>query len=263
MLPLRDNVPGKTFPVVTVGLILVYFLVWFWELKQPGVDVHVIRDGFYPCTLHGPCRVPAPFVVHPLPWYEGVFTGMFMHASWEHILGNMLFFWIFGNNVEDALGHVGFLAWYLVAGIVAMAVQSVVTLAFAGAGAASVPNIGASGAIAGILGAYFVLLPRAKVLTVIFFGIILIREIPAVYGSSASGSDCSCGREGSPSRSRSREGARRSSRTSAASRSESRQGSSSSPPVGVPRYRRRPDGLGDLAPATLRIHAECHGHAVR
>ncbi|HLY84935.1 MAG TPA: rhomboid family intramembrane serine protease [Gaiellaceae bacterium] len=139
--------------------------------------MHVFRDGFYPCALHGPCHLPPGY--HHLPWYEGVFTGMFMHASWAHILGNMLFFWIFGNNVEDALGHVGFLVWYLVAGIVAMTVQSIVTLSFAGV-SASVPNIGASGAIAGILGAYFVLLPRAKVLTVIFLGIILSREIPAV-----------------------------------------------------------------------------------
>ena len=166
---------------MTIALIVANFLVWFWELKQPGVDVHVFRDGFYPCTLHGQCHIPAPFVVHPLPWYEGVFTGMFMHASWEHILGNMLFFWIFGNNVEDVLGHVGFLAWYLVAGIAAMAVQSFVTLTFAGAHDASIPNIGASGAIAGVLGAYFVLLPGARVLTVIFFGIILIREIQAFW----------------------------------------------------------------------------------
>jgi membrane associated rhomboid family serine protease len=166
---------------VTIGLIVANFLVWFWELKQPGVDVHVLRDGYYPCALHGPCHIQAPFAVHPLPWYEGVFTGMFMHASWEHILGNMLFFWIFGNNVEDALGHIAFLAWYLVAGIAAMAVQSFVTLAFAGPHDASIPNIGASGAIAGILGAYFVLLPRARVLTVIFFGIILIREIQAYW----------------------------------------------------------------------------------
>jgi membrane associated rhomboid family serine protease len=106
---------------------------------------------------------------------------MFMHASWEHILGNLLFLWIFGNNVEDALGHVRFLAWYLAAGVVAMAVQTAVTLEFAGPGAASIPNIGASGAIAGVLGAYFVLLPRARVLTLIFFGIILIREIPAFW----------------------------------------------------------------------------------
>jgi membrane associated rhomboid family serine protease len=176
MLPLRDSVPGRTTPYVTVGLIVANFLVWFWELHQPGVDVHVFRDGFYPCTLHGPCQLPPGF--HPLPWFEAVFTGMFMHASWAHILGNMLFLWIFGNNVEDALGHVAFLFWYLAAGVVAMAVQSFVTLHFAGAHAASIPNIGASGAIAGVLGAYFVLLPRARVLTLIFF---IIREIPAVW----------------------------------------------------------------------------------
>jgi membrane associated rhomboid family serine protease len=179
MLPLRDDVPGRTTPVVTGGLIVANFLVWFWELSRPGVDVHVFRDGFYPCALHGPCHLPPGF--HALPWYEGVFTGMFVHASWEHILGNMLFFWIFGNNVEDALGHVRFLVWYLAAGIVAMGVQTAVTLEFADVRAASIPNIGASGAIAGVLGAYFVLLPRARVLTVIFFGIILIREIPAIW----------------------------------------------------------------------------------
>ena len=179
MLPLRDNVPTRTTPFVTVGLIVANFLVWFWELSRPGVDVHVFRDGFYPCALQGPCHLPPGF--HALPWYEGVFTGMFMHASWEHILGNMLFFWIFGNNVEDALGHVRFLVWYLAAGVAAMAVQTVVTLEFAGVRAASIPNIGASGAIAGLLGAYFVLLPRARVLTLIFFGIILIREIPAFW----------------------------------------------------------------------------------
>jgi hypothetical protein len=181
VLPLRDNVPTKTQPVVTIGLIVANLIVWFWELSKPGVDVHVFRDGFYPCTIDGPCHVPAPFVVHPLPWYEGVFTGMFMHASWQHILGNMLFLWIFGNNVEDALGRVRFLLWYLAAGIAAMAAQSAVTLLAGSVQDASIPNIGASGAIAGVLGAYFLLLPRARVLTLIFFGIILIREIPAVW----------------------------------------------------------------------------------
>jgi len=177
VLPLRDNVPTRRFPVVTVGIIVACFLVWFWELSHPGVDVHIFRDGYYPCAVEGPCIRG----VHPLPWYEGVFTGMFMHASWEHILGNMLFFWIFGNNVEDAIGRLGFLAWYLAAGIAAMAAQTAVTLAFASTAGASVPNIGASGAIAGVLGAYFVLLPRARVLTLIFFGIVLIREIPAFW----------------------------------------------------------------------------------
>jgi len=176
MLPLRDSIPGRTTPFVTIGLIGANFLVWFWELKQPGVTVHVFRDGYYPCALDGPCHLPPGF--HALPWYESVFTGMFMHASWEHILGNMLFLWIFGNNVEDAFGHVAFFFWYLVAGVAAMAAQTFVTLEFAGAGSASIPNIGASGAIAGVLGAYFVLFPRARVLTLIF---IFIREIPAFW----------------------------------------------------------------------------------
>ena len=177
MIPLRDNVPTRSTPFVTIGLIVACFLVWFWELGNPGVDVHVFRDGFYPCSVHGPCHLPPGF--HALPWYEGVFTGMFMHASWEHILGNMLFLWIFGNNVEDALGRVRFLVWYLAAGLVATALQTAVTLTAGGAQDASVPNIGASGAIAGVLGAYFVLLPRARVLTLIFF--FIIREIPAVW----------------------------------------------------------------------------------
>src|SRR5690348_15479600 len=106
---------------------------------------------------------------------------MFMHASWQHIGGNMLFLWIFGNNIEDALGRVRFLAWYLAAGIAAMAAQTAVTLWLGTRQDASIPNIGASGAIAGVLGAYFLLLPRARVLTLIFFGIIFIREIPAIW----------------------------------------------------------------------------------
>jgi membrane associated rhomboid family serine protease len=178
MLPLKDNVPTKSTPFVTIGLIAANFLVWFWELGGRGVDYHVLTDGYYPCSVHGPCRVPAPIPIHPLPWYEGAFTSMFLHASWEHILGNMLFLWIFGNNIEDALGRVRFFAWYLVAGLVATATQTVVTLLAGNVQDASIPSIGASGAIAGVLGAYFVLLPRARVLTIIFF---FIREIPAMW----------------------------------------------------------------------------------
>jgi membrane associated rhomboid family serine protease len=179
VLPLRDNVPTRSLPVVTIGLIVANALVWFWELRAPGVNVHVFRDGYYPCTVQGPCHLPTQ--IHPLPWYEGAFSSMFMHASWEHILGNMLFLWIFGNNVEDALGRVRFLIWYVAAGLAANALQTAVTLAAGSARDASIPNIGASGAIAGVLGAYFVLLPRARVLTVIFFGIVLIREIQAFW----------------------------------------------------------------------------------
>jgi membrane associated rhomboid family serine protease len=180
VLPLRDNVPTRTFPVVTVGLIVANFIVWFWELSRPGVDAHVIKDGYYPCSVHGPCltNVGGEHLVHDLPWWESTFTSMFMHGSWEHILGNMLFLWIFGNNVEDALGRVRFLFWYLAAGVVATATQTFVTLDFGTVRDASIPNIGASGAIAGVLGAYFVLLPRARVLTLIIF---VFREIPAMW----------------------------------------------------------------------------------
>jgi len=176
VLPLKDNVPTRSFPFVTVSLIAANTIVWLWE-RSTGVESAVLHDGYYPCSADGPCVAPAS-EVHHLPWYEGAFTSMFLHVSWAHILGNMLFLWIFGNNVEDALGRRRFFLWYIAAGLVAIAVQSVVTLAFSNAAGASVPTVGASGAIAGVLGAYIVLLPNAKVLTFIFF---IIREIPAMY----------------------------------------------------------------------------------
>jgi rhomboid family protein len=178
-VPLRDDPPTRRFPVVTIGLIVANAIVWFWELGGRGVDYHVLRDGYYPCTVEGPCHLPAP--PHPLPAWEGTFSAMFMHASWEHIVGNMLFLWIFGNNIEDALGRARFLVWYLAAGVVAMAAQTAATLLAGTPADASIPNVGASGAIAGVLGAYLVLYPRARVLTFIFVGIPLIRNIRAFW----------------------------------------------------------------------------------
>src|SRR5579871_1903885 len=125
MLPLRDRAPTRSFPIVTIGLIAIHFLVWWRELQARPVEVD--RYSFYPCSVVGPCLGIARRHVDPV---ESAFTSMFMHASWEHILGNMLFLWIFGNNVEDMLGRVRFLFWYLAAGVVAMAVQSFVTLQF-------------------------------------------------------------------------------------------------------------------------------------
>src|SRR3954468_17777532 len=149
MLPLRDNAPTRSTPVVTIGLIAANLAVWIWELSGTPWETDVVRDGFYACSGHGPCVGPA--LVHHLPWYEGTFTAMFMHAGWEHILGNMLLLWIFGNNVEDALGRVRFLLWYLGAGVAAMAAQTIVTLTIGTTQDASIPNVGASGAIAGVL----------------------------------------------------------------------------------------------------------------
>jgi membrane associated rhomboid family serine protease len=163
VLPLHDNVPTRRTPVVTIGLIAANFAVWFWELQRP--EAVVDNYAYYPCSVQGPCVGAA--AQHHLPAWEGAFSSMFLHASWLHILGNMLFLWIFGNNVEDALGRVRYLLWYLAAGLAATATQSFVTLHFAPQADASVPNLGASGAIAGVLGGYLLLLPTASVLTLV------------------------------------------------------------------------------------------------
>ncbi len=163
MLPLFDNIPVRRFALVTYALIAANLAVFVWELgaRQGRVDHY----AFYPCAVHGPCQGRA---TDHLAWPEGAFTGMFLHASWLHVLGNMLFLWIFGNNVEDVMGRVRFLVFYLAAGYVAALSQAWVTLHFSGTAAASIPTVGASGAIAGVLGAYLVLLPHARVVTLLF-----------------------------------------------------------------------------------------------
>jgi membrane associated rhomboid family serine protease len=163
VLPLFDNVPVRRFTVVTYALIAANLAVFLWELGARGSRVD--DYAFYPCAVSGPCRGPA---VDHLAWPEGVLTGMFLHASWVHVLGNMLFLWIFGNNVEDVMGRARFLVFYLAAGFAAALAQAWVTLHFSGVDASSIPTVGASGAIAGVLGAYFVLLPHARVVTLLF-----------------------------------------------------------------------------------------------
>src|SRR5437868_252214 len=152
MLPLRDNAPTRTFPVVTVGLIAANFVVWFWELGARAGRID--HYAYYPCAVEGPCIDGAR---DHLPFWEGAISSMFMHASWIHILGNMLFLWIFGNNVEDVMGKLRYLVFYFCSGVAAVAAQTAVTLHYAPVVDASIPNVGASGAIAGVLGAYFIL----------------------------------------------------------------------------------------------------------
>ncbi len=163
MLPLFDNIPVRRAPLVTWGLIAANFAVWFWELgaRNGRIDHY----AFYPCAVRGPCLGPAR---DHLAWPEGVLSSMFLHASWLHILGNMLFLFIFGNNVEDVMGRLRFLVFYVAGGFAAALTQAYVTLHWAGDRAASIPNVGASGAIAAVLGAYVVLLPRARVVTLLF-----------------------------------------------------------------------------------------------
>ena len=180
MLPLKDNVPTRHFPVVTAALVVANVLVFVWQATGTPLDHDVVRYGYYPCDLDGPCVDPA--TARELDWYAGAFTSMFLHGDILHLGGNMLFLWIFGNNVEDALGHVRYLGFYLLAGLAATGLQTVVTLQTAGAEAASIPNVGASGAISGVLGAYFLLLPGASVLTVFILGFFFfLREIPAFF----------------------------------------------------------------------------------
>ena len=168
MIPLSDGLQARRFPVVNVALIVANFCVWiFYEL--PHLNSAVYHASFYPCTVNGTCHGPEP-------WEVSWFTAMFLHGSWDHILGNMLFLAVFGKNVEDAFGRLRYLIFYIAGGFVAMATQTAMTLLFGSAASARIPTLGASGAIAAVLGAYIVLYPNSRVLSLV---IIFPVKIPA------------------------------------------------------------------------------------
>jgi rhomboid family protein len=165
MLPLSDGIATRRFPVVNLAIIAANFAVWiFYELPHLGVSV--FHASFYPCTVDGACHGPEPW---PISWI----TAMFLHGSWDHILGNMLFLAVFGKNVEDAFGHLRYLLFYFAGGLAATVLQTAMTLLAGSAADARVPNLGASGAIAAVLGAYFVLYPNSRVFGLV--GIIPLR----------------------------------------------------------------------------------------
>src|SRR5499426_3469870 len=160
MLPLSDGIPTRRVPIVNLSLIAANLAVWlFYEL--PHLDRSVAHASFYPCSVDGSCHAPEP-------WGVSWITSMFLHGSWDHILGNMLFLAIFGKNVEDAYGPLRYLVFYFAGGFAAMLTQTVMTLLFSTAAAARVPELGASGAIAAVLGAYFLLYPGSRIRTWIF-----------------------------------------------------------------------------------------------
>src|SRR4051794_29779009 len=168
MLPLSDGLSARRFPFVNVALIVANFAVWlFYEI--PHLNSAVFHASFYPCTVNGSCHGPEP-------WGVSWITAMFLHGSWDHILGNMLFLAIFGKNVEDAFGHLRYLAFYFAGGFVATATQTFMTLVVGSAAEGRTPNLGASGAIAAVLGAYFVLYPDSRVLSLV---IVFLVRIPA------------------------------------------------------------------------------------
>jgi membrane associated rhomboid family serine protease len=155
VLPLSDGVRARSFPFVNVALIVANFAVWL-VYEEPHLGRSIYHASFYPCAVNGSCHAPEP-------WAISWITSMFMHASWDHILGNMLFLGVFGKNVEDAYGHLPYLLFYFAGGLAATVTQTAMTLLFGTALDARTPNLGASGAIAAVLGAYFVLYPRSQV----------------------------------------------------------------------------------------------------
>lgn len=156
MLPLKDTLPSRRFPLVTLALVAANVAVWA-AYQLPRGDGSVDTLGWRPCEADASCAGEG------LGWGLNLFTSMFSHGGWAHIIGNMLFLVIFGDNVEALLGRVRYLGFYVVGGLAATALQSGVTWAFHGD--TTIPNIGASGAIAAVLGAYLVEFPRSRVLT--------------------------------------------------------------------------------------------------
>jgi rhomboid family protein len=168
VLPLSDGLPARRFPVVNVALIAANIALWiFYEL--PDLGGAVAQASFYPCDVDSTCAAP-------VPWAVGWLTAMFMHASWGHLLGNMLFLAIFGKNVEDAFGHLRYLAFYVAGGFAATALQTAMTLGFASDADARVPLLGASGAISAVLGAFLVLYSHARIKTLV---LVFFVRIPA------------------------------------------------------------------------------------
>ncbi len=186
MIPLSDNLPTLRRPVVTYTILAIMWLVWLL-VERGGLNLYamlaaVCDYGMVPGELTG--RAPVGQGVplgenlacvvddHQINWLTPV-TSMFLHGSWMHIIGNSLFLWVFGNNVEDSMGHVRYLVFYLACGLAAAAAHIIV------GPASPIPTVGASGAISGVLGAYLLLYPRAKINMLFFFVFIFVRPIPA------------------------------------------------------------------------------------
>jgi membrane associated rhomboid family serine protease len=192
VIPLKDDIPTRRFPVLTVAIIIACCAVYFiferglWDLGQTGNE-RVVEYGAIPYEVthpgdecleadpQGTCLRATSASSDQAPWWITVFTSMFMHGSLLHLGGNMLFLWIFGNNIEDSMSRWRFAAFYLLGGLAALGLQIVTDTDSA------IPTVGASGAIAAVLGGYALLYPRARVITVIFIIIFFtVVELPAL-----------------------------------------------------------------------------------
>ncbi|MBI3972780.1 MAG: rhomboid family intramembrane serine protease [Chloroflexi bacterium] len=179
MIPLSDENPSQSAPIITVALIAINILVFLYQISLGEQAETFIRAcAFTPTELLTGQDVPPPSCVQPP--YLTVFTSMFMHAGLLHIGTNMLYLWIFGNNVEDSMGSLKYLVFYVLGGVVAALTQTFMTQMFAPE-ALNIPNLGASGAVAAVLGAYLVLFPHARVRTLVILGFFIsMARIPAL-----------------------------------------------------------------------------------
>lgn len=168
MIPLHDDNPTEITPFVTIAFIAGCILVFLNQVSlsnQMG-ELFVYKYGAIPAVVFGYAELPAEFVA--LPAYWTLVSSMFLHGGWMHLIGNMLYLWIFGNNIEDVMGHVKFIVFYMACGILAALSHALIDTN------STVPMVGASGAISGVLGAYLLLFPRAQVLVLIPLG--FLRE---------------------------------------------------------------------------------------
>ena len=174
VIPLRDDNPSSIKPVVTIAFVVACVFVFLWQFSLGPVrgQQAIFALGVIPSVLFGQRELPPDLAI--VPPFVTMLTSMFMHGGWMHLIGNMLYLWIFGDNVEDSMGHARFVVFYILCGLAAVFAQALPEPS------STIPMVGASGAISGVLGAYLLLYPHARVLVLIPFGFILHTvRIPA------------------------------------------------------------------------------------
>ncbi len=174
MFPIHDDNPTRIKPYVVYILLAACVLVFFWQVSLGDqVQQAIYAFGVIPSVLFASKSLPVGLEI--LPAWLTIFTSMFLHGGWMHLIGNMLYLWVFGNNVEDAMGHRRFIVFYLLCGLLAALTQALLNPD------SEIPMIGASGAISGVLGAYLLLHPHARILVVIPVGILIYTPWIAAY----------------------------------------------------------------------------------
>lgn len=176
MIPLKDDNPVQRTPFVSYTLLGACILIFLWQasLGQQAGRAAVVAFGVIPAVLFGNAELPPELAL--VPPTATIFTSMFLHGGWMHLIGNMLYLWIFADNIEDSMGHVRFVVFYLLCGVAAALLQAVP------APGSEIPMIGASGAISGVLGAYLLLFPHARITVLIPFGFLSqVMLLPAVW----------------------------------------------------------------------------------